>query len=108
MVGGCVKRYIIDLNMIPAIDGLSENISPATMITGRACPEYSELCKLNFGDYVHAYQRRGKTHTNRARCVGAIALYPSGIEQGGGILCHWLQADAFAVTNGKYCPWVRK
>ena len=82
MVSGCVKKAIIDLNIVPSIDGLSENISLATMITGRVCPEYGELCKLNFGEYVQAYQRRGEMNTNRARCVGAIALFPSGNEQG--------------------------
>ena len=75
MVTGCVVKAINHLNQIPALDGISDDISPDTMITGRSVPNFNEITKLNFGDYVQVYRIKGVTNTNKARCVGAIAIY---------------------------------
>ena len=75
MVTGCVVKAIKNLNQTPALDGVSDDISSDTMITGRSAPNFNEITKLNFGDYVQAYRIKGATNTNKARCVGSIALY---------------------------------
>ena len=85
MVTGCVVKAIKDLNQIPALDGISDDISPDTMITGRSDPNFNKIMKFDFGDYVQAYRIKGATNTNKARCVGTIALYQSGNELGGWI-----------------------
>ena len=85
MVTECVFKRIKDLNQIPAFDGISDDINPDTMITGRSAPNFNEITKLNFGDYVQVYRIKGVTNTNKARSVGAISLYQSGNEQGGWI-----------------------
>ena len=83
MVKGCVIKSIKDLNQLPPLDGISKELSPDTLITGRPPPNFNEVNKLNFGDYVQAYKVKGATNTNKSRTVGAIALYPSGNAQGG-------------------------
>ena len=85
MVKGCVVKSIKDLNQLPPLDGISKELSPDTMVTGRPAPNYREVNKLNFGDYAQAYNVKGVTNTNKGRTVGAIALYPSGNAQGGWI-----------------------
>ena len=101
MVTGYVVKTIKDLNQIPALDSISDDISPDTMITRRSAPNFNDITKLNFGDYVQAYRIKGVTNTNKARCVGAIALYQSGNKQGGGCLCHYRQERRYTVTSGK-------
>ena len=46
-------------------------------------PDYHQLKKLNFRDYVHAYDLKGETNINMPRSVGAISLYLSRNTQGG-------------------------
>ena len=53
------------------------------MITGKPSSDFLEVIKLNFGDYVQAYNATRITNTNKSRAVGAIALYPSNNEVGG-------------------------
>ena len=82
MIVGCVMYVLKHVNHLPSRGGLSQDLSPATLITGDPTPSYQELTKLKFGDYVHtAY---GKTTNDQTtRTVGAIALYPSGNTSGG-------------------------
>ena len=40
------------------------------------------MIKLNFGDYLQAYNEKKITNTNKSRAVGVIPLYPSGNEVG--------------------------
>ena len=71
------------LNQLPSPNSLSSEISPGTMITGRPDLDFNQVSELNFGNYVHAYIRRGRKNTNKARTVGAISLYLSVNDQGG-------------------------
>ena len=57
-------------------------MSPSSMVLGTCKPDYEEIKKLNFGDYVQANQPLNITNDNKARTVGAIALHPSGNLQG--------------------------
>ena len=54
MVTGCVVKSVKDLNQLPPNDGISQDISPDTIIIGRPAPNFKEVNKLNFGDYVQA------------------------------------------------------
>ena len=61
---------------MPAENGVSQTISPGTMIGGKHPPDYNKITKLNFGDYVQVHIPRQHTNNNEPRRVGAIALYP--------------------------------
>ena len=76
MVEGAQIHSIYRRNSLPAANGVSQTLSPETLITGLPPPDYNELIKLNFGDYVQTYE--GETSsTNKSRHIGAIALFPS-------------------------------
>ena len=81
MIAGCAMHTLKSINQLPSYNGLSRNLSPSTLVTGAAPPDFNAVTQLNFGDYVHtAY---GKTRNdNTTRSVGAIALYPSGNSSG--------------------------
>lgn len=99
MVYGCVVKTIKDLNQLLSPNGISDTISPSTMITGRSGPYFNQFNELNLRDYVQAIRRRGRTDTNRARTVGAIALYPSGHDQGGWFIMSLATAKECTVTS---------
>ena len=82
MTTGCVTYNIKRLNSLPADDGVSNTMSPNTLVTGVPGIEYKELTKLQFGDYVQVHQENPITNTNEPRSVRAIAIYPSGNAQG--------------------------
>lgn len=84
MVNGCVVKTTKDLSNIPTENGVSRERSLATMIAGRPPPDFHEVMKLNFGDYVQAHTVSNKTDSNEPITVGSIALYPS--ENSGGSL----------------------
>ena len=77
MIVGCVTNTIKDLNQIPEEKGISSTASPSTLITGRGRAYCTQVTKINFGNYVHAYINKGKMNTNMTCTVGAIALHPS-------------------------------
>ena len=78
---GCVNYNIKRLNNLPADDGISDTLSLNTLVMGAQNPDYNELVKLQFGDYVQVHQERQITNSNKPRSIGAIALYPSGNAQ---------------------------
>ena len=78
MITGCVRNVISKLNQLPAENGVSQDLSPGTLITGEGRLDYENVKDLEFGDYVQAYHSKGVTNTNNPRSVGAIALHPSG------------------------------
>ena len=49
---GCVKYNIKRLNDLPPDEGISDTLSPNTLVTGAQYLDYNELVKLQFGDYV--------------------------------------------------------
>ena len=52
LVTGCINYNIKHLNNLCADDGISDTMSPNTLVTGAQSLEYNELVKLHFGDYV--------------------------------------------------------
>ena len=55
LVTGCVNYNLKRLNNLPADDGISSTMSPNTLVTSAQCPDYNELVKLHFGDYVQVH-----------------------------------------------------
>ena len=67
------------LNSFPNESGVSETLSPRTIVTGESI-DYTKHCKLEFGEYVQTHEEHDNTMV--ARTVGAIALRPTGNYQG--------------------------
>jgi hypothetical protein len=66
-------------NTLPNLDGISNNMSPDTIVTGRGRPNYNTM-KLEFGTYVQVYD--GTSNDTKSRTLGAIALNPTGNSSG--------------------------
>jgi Reverse transcriptase (RNA-dependent DNA polymerase)/Zinc knuckle len=68
------------LNCFPAADGISDTLSPRAIIDGTNI-DYRRHCKLQFGEYVQTHEPHDNTMVPRT--IGAIALRPTGNDQGG-------------------------
>ena len=68
------------LNMFPCKGGISQTMSPRTLLTGLTM-NYHRHCRLEFGEYVQTHEE----HDNslNPRTIGALALRPTGNVQGG-------------------------
>ena len=81
-------RMIIELvhaktffkNAVPALDGISEVLSPREIITQQRI-NYNRHCALVFGQYVQTHEEHD--NTMQSRTIGAIAMRPTGARQGG-------------------------
>jgi hypothetical protein len=78
------------LNSFPAVGGISDVMSPRTIITGTTI-DYTNHCKLEYGTYVQTHEKHDNTMIPRT--TGAIALRPTGNAQGG----HYF----YSLTSGK-------
>ena len=67
------------LNGFPKEDGVSEHMSPHSIVTGRSRMDYNKI-PLEFSSYVQLLDR--SVNTIRSRTIGAIALNPTGNENG--------------------------
>ena len=79
----CVPRINFCIDMINALtagDGISDTLSPATIVTGREPPNVANL-QLNFGDYVQLQMDSNPTNTMRPRHIDCITLQPTGTTQ---------------------------
>ena len=77
-----VRLAVTNLNILPAENGISKHLSPHTIITGKPGPDYNIISKFEFGTYIQVHDEPSPTNTNTARTTGAIALNPTGNEQG--------------------------
>ena len=68
------------LNSFPALDGVSDTLSPRAMIVGTQI-DYAKHCKLEFGTYVQTHEEHDNSMAEGT--TGAIALRPTGNAQGG-------------------------
>ena len=78
------------LNMFPRKGGISQTMSPHTLLTGLTM-NYNRHCRLEFGEYVQTHEEHDNSlnpHT-----IGALALRPTGNIQGGYFF--------FSLTTGK-------
>jgi len=82
MVTSMVTASFSRLNDLPAPDGVSCEISPSTIVTGRPSPDYNVITSVSFGTYVQAHDEPDPTNDMTTRTTSAIALHPTGNEQG--------------------------
>jgi hypothetical protein len=68
------------LNIFPPADGISTTLSPRAIVVGMQV-DYAEHCKLEFSTYVQTHEEHENSMATRT--TGAIALRPTGNEQGG-------------------------
>ena len=73
MVSEMVNYVIRCRNIFPDEDGVSTSLSPLSIVTGAAPPDYN-LIKLEFGTYVQIFNENTPSNTVSARTTGAIAL----------------------------------
>jgi hypothetical protein len=69
------------LNQFPWKYGISDTMSPSTIVVGTGPPDYNNM-RIEFGSYVQVFEDHSPTNTPRARTLGAIALNPTGNAQG--------------------------
>ena len=72
---------ILCLNQFPWKHGISDTLSPDTIVTGMGTPDYNRM-RLEFGSYVQLFEDNDPSNTLRVRSTGAIALTPTGNAQG--------------------------
>ena len=84
------------LNMFPRKGGISQTMSPHTLLTGLTM-NYNRHCRLEFGEYVQTHEE----HDNSLNpcTIGALALHPTGNVQGGYFF--------FSLTTGKVINQMR-
>jgi hypothetical protein len=81
MVVELVKDAVRCLNLFPRRDGVSDTLSPTTIVTGEGFPDYNKMT-LEFGEYVQIFEPTTPSNTLHSRTLGAIALGPSGNANG--------------------------
>ena len=69
------------LNQFPRENGISETMSPASLVTGVGNPDYHHM-RVELGAYVRVFEDNTPSNTLKSRSVGAIALTPTGNAQG--------------------------
>ena len=80
MIIELAKAAVYWLNSVPSHMGVSPTISPRTIITGQVL-DYHKHCRYEFGEYVQTHEEHDNSLVSRT--VGAIALRPTGNQQGG-------------------------
>jgi hypothetical protein len=68
-------------NMFPCRGGVSNNLSPHTLICGVSF-EYKTQCRVPFGTYCEIHDENVPTNIMQARTTPAISLGPTGNLQG--------------------------
>lgn len=81
MITHMVADSVRCLNQFPHANGISATLSPSTIVTGSATPDYNAM-RLELGTYVQVFEDHDPTNTPRGRSLGAIALCPTGNAQG--------------------------
>jgi Reverse transcriptase (RNA-dependent DNA polymerase) len=76
-----LKNAVIWLNMFPHADGVSETMSPRTIMTGVRA-KFTTHCRVLFGAYCEVHNENDPSNTMRPRTSSAIALNPTGNLQG--------------------------
>jgi hypothetical protein len=68
------------LNAFPHRLGVSQTLSPRAIITGLGV-DYNKHCRIEYGQYVQMHEKDNNSMTTRT--IGALALRPTGNQQGG-------------------------
>ena len=80
MVMELAQAVVYWLNSVPSNTGVSPTMSPRTIIMGQLL-DYHKHCRYEFGEYVQTHEEHDNSLLSRT--VGAIALRPTGNQQGG-------------------------
>lgn len=64
MIIELVKAMVFWLNSVPANDGVSDTISPRTLLTGQKI-DYNRHCRLGFGAYVQTHEEHDNSMAPR-------------------------------------------
>ena len=75
-----VYTCVFYINAFPWISGPEKTLSPFTIVQGRHL-HYHKHFQVRYGQYAQIFE--GSDNTMKPRCVGAIALGPTGNAQGG-------------------------
>ena len=76
-----VEEAVRCLNLFPWPAGISSTLSPSSIVTGEARPDYTTM-KIEFGAYAQLFDDVTPSNTPHTRSFGAIALGPTGNAQG--------------------------
>ena len=66
MIQELVYHAARGLNQFPTKNGISDTLSPLTIMTGRANPDYNDL-KLEFGSYVQVFEDNDPSKTTTSQ-----------------------------------------
>jgi hypothetical protein len=77
-----VMNSVRMLNFFPTRGGISDNLSPKTIMSGEVLDYKKHLC-LQIGQYCQVHEEEAPRNSQIARTKGAISLGPSGNLQGG-------------------------
>ena len=75
MVTGIIIHSTTQLNIIPAENGISEEISPTTIVTRLQVSDYNVIKCITFGIYAQVNKDHDLRKNNQSRMTGAIDLY---------------------------------
>lgn len=81
MVIGAIDLATTCANAFPIDSGISDSLSPSTVVTGRQPLNFNNL-KVTFGTFVQIHLHNHPTNTMQPRTINAIALNPTGNTQG--------------------------
>ena len=73
MIIELVNHAIRCLNQFPARDGISDTLSPLSIVTGVSSPDFNNM-KIEFEQYAQVFLDDDITNTTAPRAVGAIAM----------------------------------
>ena len=76
-----VGNTMCNINQLPALNGISEHMSPLSIVTGQKMVSYAKL-RVSFGSYVQVHESMDRTNTTEPRTIGAIALGMSSSRSG--------------------------
>jgi hypothetical protein len=80
MISEMVMLSIFWLNAFPHRLGISQTMSPRSIVTGLNV-DYNRHCQIEYGKYVQTHEKHDNSMVTRA--MGALALRPAGNQQGG-------------------------
>ncbi len=81
MAIGAIDLATTCANTFPIDSGISDSLSPSTIVTGRQLLNVNNL-KVTFGTFVQIHLHNHPTNTTQPRTINAIALNTSGNTQG--------------------------
>ena len=81
MIKELTKHGVQCLNRFPWKNGVSQDMSPHSIVTGKPTPDYNNM-RIEFGAYAQVFEDNDPTNTNKSRSVGAIALTATGNDSG--------------------------